>query len=643
MTVAVWEAMRRRPVRFLFGAWPLRSWAFLLSGLVVGPVVLFVCAALLLVGVGLSVVGVGLLVLLTLAVVGIPVAALERRRLRLVEPEPLLDPHGSLPGTSALPWLRTRLRERATWRELAYTVLLGVVFTATGIGFAALLGLSLILTATPVIVWAIAPDTVMLVPGQPLSDPVAALPGSAAGLVGLVVSAYAGGLLAGVQVRTAQFLLAARDEDFSSRVIELTRSRARLVDAFEAERRRIERDLHDGAQQQLVALTMTLGLAELELRGQDSGAAPLVSRARDEARQALDQLRSLVRGIHPQVLTDHGLPAAVAELALRNPGSRHRRPGPAAPAAVRRGDDRVLHRHGGADQRLQAQRRRPGVRRGEAAGRHPRPARHRRRPRRRRSRGRRRSARIGGPGGHSERQAHRDQSRRRSHTAPGGGAVLRVVLAEDAVLLRAGLVELLSRVGHEVTAAVGDAEELARAVAADRPDVVITDVRMPPGFRDEGLRAALELRRADPSLPVLVLSQYVATAYATQLLSGSPAAGGLGYLLKDRVGEVTDFLDALDRVASGQTVIDPEVVRVLLQQGTADKPLQRLTPREREVLAVMAEGLNNQAIAQRLTITEASVVKHASSIFMKLELDPAEGNRRVLAVLAHLRRQDPAA
>lgn len=643
MTVAVWEAMRRRPVRFLFGAWPLRSWAFLLSGLVVGPVVLFVCAALLLVGVGLSVVGVGLLVLLTLAVVGIPVAALERRRLRLVEPEPLLDPHGSLPGTSALPWLRTRLRERATWRELAYTVLLGVVFTATGIGFAALLGLSLILTATPVIVWAIAPDTVMLVPGQPLSDPVAALPGSAAGLVGLVVSAYAGGLLAGVQVRTAQFLLAARDEDFSSRVIELTRSRARLVDAFEAERRRIERDLHDGAQQQLVALTMTLGLAELELRGQDSGAAPLVSRARDEARQALDQLRSLVRGIHPQVLTDHGLPAAVAELALRNPvpvtvdlDLPHRLPSAVETTAYFTVTEALTNasKHSGADQVSVVGRLRDDtlvllVTDDGHGGADPEAG--------------CRSARIGGPGGHSERQAHRDQSRRRSHAAPGGGAVLRVVLAEDAVLLRAGLVELLSRVGHEVTAAVGDAEELARAVAADRPDVVITDVRMPPGFRDEGLRAALELRRADPSLPVLVLSQYVATAYATQLLSGSPAAGGLGYLLKDRVGEVTDFLDALDRVASGQTVIDPEVVRVLLQQGTADKPLQRLTPREREVLAVMAEGLNNQAIAQRLTITEASVVKHASSIFMKLELDPAEGNRRVLAVLAHLRRQDPAA
>ncbi|MFD7071807.1 sensor histidine kinase [Streptomyces sp. NPDC059913] len=319
MSVAVWEAVRRRPMRFLVSAWPWRCWAFLLSGLVVGAVVLFLCAALFLAGVGLSVVGVGLLLLLALAVLGVPVAALERRRLRLVEPEPPLDPHGSLPGTSALPWLRTRLRERATWRELAYALLLGFVFTATGIGFAALLGLSLVLMVTPVIVWAIAPDTVMLVPGQPISDPVAALPGSAAGLFGLVVSAYAGGLLAGLQVRVAQVLLSARDEDFQSRVIELTRSRARLVDAFEAERRRIERDLHDGAQQQLVALTMTLGLAELELRGGESGAKELVTRARGEARQALDQLRSLVRGIHPQVLTDHGLPAAVAELALRNP------------------------------------------------------------------------------------------------------------------------------------------------------------------------------------------------------------------------------------------------------------------------------------------------------------------------------------
>lgn len=319
MTVAVWEALRRRPLRFPFSAWPLRAWAFLLSGTVLGFLVLLGLAALLFVGVGLSVVGIGLMVLMAAAVSGIPVAAMERRRLRIVEPDPLLDPHGSLPGTGALPWLRTRLRERATWRELAYTLVFGVVFTATGVGFTALLGLSVMLAVAPVIVWAISPDTVMLIPGQTISDPVAALPGTAAGLFGLLVCAYAGGLLAGAQVRIAQFLLSAREEDLSSRVIELTRSRARLIDAFEAERRRIERDLHDGAQQQLVALSMTLGLAELELRGQDSPASAFITRARGEARQALAELRGLVRGIHPQVLTDHGLPAAVAELALRNP------------------------------------------------------------------------------------------------------------------------------------------------------------------------------------------------------------------------------------------------------------------------------------------------------------------------------------
>ncbi|RSS98838.1 DNA-binding response regulator [Streptomyces sp. WAC07149] len=219
--------------------------------------------------------------------------------------------------------------------------------------------------------------------------------------------------------------------------------------------------------------------------------------------------------------------------------------------------------------------------------------------------------------------------------------MLRVILAEDSVLLRAGLTELLTLGGHRVLASVGDAHALLRAVAAERPDVVVTDVRMPPGLRDEGLRAALELRSADPSLPVLVLSQYVATAYATQLFTGGSAAG-LGYLLKDRVGEVEEFLDALRRVHEGQTVIDPEVVRVLLAPRPANEPLARLTPREREVLALMAEGLNNQALAARLFITEASVVKHASSIFTKLDLDPTEGNRRVLAVLAHLRGAEPA-
>ncbi|MYX27469.1 response regulator [Streptomyces sp. SID8381] len=220
--------------------------------------------------------------------------------------------------------------------------------------------------------------------------------------------------------------------------------------------------------------------------------------------------------------------------------------------------------------------------------------------------------------------------------------MLRVVLAEDSVLLRAGLVELLTSGGHEVVAAVGDAEALVSAVDEHSPDVVVTDVRMPPGHHDEGLRAVMVLRRRFADLPVLVLSQYVATVYATQLLSGGGAGtGGLGYLLKDRVGEVSEFLEALARVAAGHTVIDPEVVRVLLVQQAQAETLGRLTSREQEVLALMAQGLNNQAIAQRLTITESSVVKHASNIFMKLDLDPTDGNRRVLAVLAHLRGNGP--
>lgn len=221
--------------------------------------------------------------------------------------------------------------------------------------------------------------------------------------------------------------------------------------------------------------------------------------------------------------------------------------------------------------------------------------------------------------------------------------MLRIVLAEDAVLLRAGLVELLTRSGHQVVAAVGDAQSLLRAVAEHRPDAVVTDVRMPPDHRDDGLRAALELRRRHSGLPVLVLSQYIASAYAAQVLSDHTAGNaGLGYLLKDRISEVAEFLDVLHRVVAGETVTDPEVVRALLAQRTTDRPLQRLTPREREVLALVAEGLNNQSIAQRLSVTEASVVKHAGNIFSKLDLDPAEGNRRVLAVLAHLRGASPA-
>ncbi|MFD8598578.1 sensor histidine kinase [Kitasatospora sp. NPDC059646] len=336
MDVAVWVAVRQRPLRFLVSGWPWRIWGLLLTGAVQGLVVLLALLAGELLGVALAVVGVGVPILAATAALGVPVGALERRRLRLVEPVRLADPHRTVTER----WLRSRLRERATWRELAYAALQSTVFTAVGLLFAALLGFCAVLLSAPVFIWAVRPDTVMLLPGRPVSGPLDGLAASAVGLLGLVVAAYSGALVAGVQVRLARLLLTVREDDLGAQVAELTRSRARLADAFEAERRRIERDLHDGAQQQLVALGMTLGLAELELLGQDTPAAALVTRARAEARLALDQLRSLVRGIHPQVLTDHGLPAAVAELALRHPvpvlvdlDLPHRLPGPVESAA----------------------------------------------------------------------------------------------------------------------------------------------------------------------------------------------------------------------------------------------------------------------------------------------------------------------
>ncbi|WP_169986710.1 MULTISPECIES: response regulator transcription factor [unclassified Microbispora] len=212
---------------------------------------------------------------------------------------------------------------------------------------------------------------------------------------------------------------------------------------------------------------------------------------------------------------------------------------------------------------------------------------------------------------------------------------MRVVIAEDSVLLREGLAGLLERFGHDVAAAVGDAPALIAAVAEQDPDVVIADVRMPPGFGDEGLRAVLELRAARPSLPVLVLSQYVEQTYAAELLDQA-GAGGVGYLLKDRIGDVAQFAGAVTTVAGGGTVIDPEVVRQLLR-GRGD-PLARLTPREREVLALIAEGRSNAAIARALFVSEAAVAKHIASILAKLDLPPdADDHRRVLAVLAYLR------
>ncbi len=210
------------------------------------------------------------------------------------------------------------------------------------------------------------------------------------------------------------------------------------------------------------------------------------------------------------------------------------------------------------------------------------------------------------------------------------------MIAEDHALLRAGLARLLEDAGHEVVAQAADAEDLLRKVRAHRPDVAVTDIRMPPGHSDEGLRAALAIRRELPGTGVLVLSQYVDEAYAFELLSGSTE--GVGYLLKDRIADVDALLDGVRRVAAGGSALDPEVVAHLLGRRRRDDPLTTLTPREREVLALMAEGRSNRAIAEALVVTERAVEKHVTSIFNKLDLAPAAlDHRRVLAVLAYLR------
>ena len=210
---------------------------------------------------------------------------------------------------------------------------------------------------------------------------------------------------------------------------------------------------------------------------------------------------------------------------------------------------------------------------------------------------------------------------------------MRVVVADDSVLLREGLVRLLAEAGHEAVAVVGDGDALVAAVVEHRPDLCLIDVRMPPTHTDEGLRAAVEARRRVPGAPVVVLSQYVESSYADDLLADG--GGAAGYLLKDRVTDLDGFLDALERVAAGGTVLDPEVIAQLIVRRR--DPVARLTPREREVLALMAEGRSNSAIAQRLFVTEKAVSKHSTSIFAKLDLAPSDDdNRRVLAVLAYL-------
>lgn len=211
---------------------------------------------------------------------------------------------------------------------------------------------------------------------------------------------------------------------------------------------------------------------------------------------------------------------------------------------------------------------------------------------------------------------------------------MRILICEDSVLLRSGIARLLTDAGHEMVAQLPDASALEAAIAASDPDLAILDVRMPPTRTNEGILAAMGIRQRGDRPRVLVLSQYVEERYAADLIASGPA--GFGYLLKDRVADVSDFLSAVEQVASGGTVLDPEVVSQLLARRRRDARMERLTPRERQVLALMAEGSSNRTIADRLFVSAGSVEKHISAVFQKLELEPEDGNRRVLAVLAHL-------
>lgn len=216
---------------------------------------------------------------------------------------------------------------------------------------------------------------------------------------------------------------------------------------------------------------------------------------------------------------------------------------------------------------------------------------------------------------------------------------MRIVVADDAVLLRAGLVRLLTEAGHEVVADVGDATALLHAVTEHAPDLAVIDVRMPPTFTDEGVRAATLIRRQDPQVAMLVLSQYVEERYASELIADSPR--GLGYVLKDRVADVDDFLGVVDEVGAGGTWLDPEVVQQIFVRSRKRRVLEALTPREREVLSLMAQGRSNQAIADTLFVSAGSVEKHISSLLTKLDLPPVDGeNRRVMAVLRYLESED---
>ena len=437
------------------------------------------------------------------------------------------------------------------------------------------------------------------------------------------------GAAAGLTLRNERL-----DAELRAKVAELQASRSRIVQAGYEQRRRLERDLHDGAQQRLMALGIDLRMVRERIEHDPQGAAELLDESLHELNEATAELRELARGIHPAVLTNRGLHAALKGLASRSPvpvellqtpadrlppsvesavyfvvaealtnAARYSRAQTVTVGVVRDNghvdvevrDDGV----GGADADQGS-----GLR-----GLHDR---------------------VAALDGHLELTSPRG----RGHH-PQGDDPVRVIVAEDSLLLREGMVRLLEEAKFEVVGQAGDAEELLRKARAHKPDIAIIDIRMPPTHTDEGLRAARVIREEMPDTGVLVLSQYVEEDYALELLGDD--AAGVGYLLKDRVSDLERFADAIRRVAEGGSALDPGGRLEMLGRNRTDDPLNVLTAREREVLGLMAEGRSNQAIAETLVITERAVERHVTSIFAKLNLAPAaEDHRRVRAVLVFL-------
>jgi DNA-binding NarL/FixJ family response regulator len=408
-------------------------------------------------------------------------------------------------------------------------------------------------------------------PGVTVVPP--AFPGNTPFVLFLIGVALAGGglwiaptALRGYGGMARLVLAPSREAELARRVEQLAQTRRETLDTAAAELRRIERDLHDGAQARLVAMGLTLDAAGRLIDTDPAAARALLYEARDTSARALAELRDLVRGIHPPVLADRGLADAIRALALDSPlrarvtGSLPGRPPAPVESAAYFAVSELL-------------------------------------------------ANVVQPGRRPDRDQH--------------GCAVRVVIAEDLFLLRDGLIRLLEAYGFEVAAAVDNGGDFLSAVRSHRPDVAVVDVRLPPTFTDEGLRAALRARAELPGLPILVLSQYVEQLYARELLADG-----------------AQFTDAVKRVADGGTAMDPEVIaRLLARSAATEGPLARLSPREREVLSLMAEGRSNAAIAARLVVTERAVAKHTASIFTKLDLQPSDDdNRRVLAVLAYLGR-----